>query len=135
MLKAAKILFHGSVVDCLVLDISASGLRVSTQTMFLFPEEVRIELKSGAVYAAVRCWQRGFETGFSFSGLLGLTGPAAKEADGLHDWLCRCGVLDLTARLAQERYFDHPQLKRAAGEVEVAVRALEAALLKASLPG
>ena len=135
MLRVAKILMEISVVDCLVLDMSASGVRVSTPTMFVFPEAVRIELKSGAVYGATRCWQRGLETGFEFTGLLGLTGPAAKEIEGLHGWLCRSGVLDITARLAQERHYDHPELKAAAGAVEAAVRKLESVLLKASQPG
>ena len=115
VLKLAKILFQGSAVDCLVLDISASGMRVSTQTMFHFPEHVRIELASGAVHAAVRCWQRGLETGFEFTALLGLTGTAALEARALHQGLSVSGVLDITARLARERYFDHPEIKAATG--------------------
>lgn len=132
VLKAAKILFGGSAIDCLVLDFSLSGVRVSTEAYIPFPDEVTVELRSGGMWTAQRRWQRGLETGFEFSGFAGLAPAAAAEASGLYDQLRNAGLLDVTARLSAARHFDHDELRTTADAAENAVRALEQVLRRAA---
>ncbi len=128
VLKVAKILFQDSVVDCIVLDFSAGGARVSTDVVIPFPDAVKIELRSGGVWDATRSWQRGLETGFTFKGFAGLHAAATAEVAALSDRLGRSGVHDVTERLAEARWFDHPELKTASRAVDVAIQRLEQVL-------
>jgi hypothetical protein len=125
VLKVAKILYGGSVVDALVLDASASGVRISTETFVAFPEQVTVELRTGGVWAAIRRWQRGTETGFEFTHFAGLHAEGAASASRLYDQLRNTGVRDVTARLAAERHFDHAELRVAADALLTAMDRLE----------
>ena len=64
VLKTAKIHVDDSIYDCLVLDLSATGVRVSTEVPVLFPPEVMLELRTGATWVARLRWNRGTEAGF-----------------------------------------------------------------------
>lgn len=128
VLRAAKVLWRGSVVDCLVLDISPSGLRVSTETVVPFPPEVTIEMRTGGRWTAARRWQKGVETGFELLNFAGLHGEGMSAASRLYDQLRHAGVLDVTNRLAEAKYYDHADLKQAAEDVAGAVRRLEEVL-------
>ena len=132
VLKAAKVRFGDAVVDCLVLDLSQSGLRVSTEAFMPFPDEVTIELRSGGMWRAVRRWQRGMETGFEFTRFAGLHAQAVADASLLYGQLLNSGLRDLTGRLAELRHFDHPELKAAAEAADAAVEALERVLKAAT---
>ncbi len=121
-------MFANSVVDCLVLDVSPTGVRVSTEAFMPFPEEVTLEFRTGGVWSAQRRWQRGMETGFEFNHFKGLHAAAVGEASALYDRLRNAGLNDVTERLAQARYFDHAELQAAAERVEAAVLALEETL-------
>ena len=132
VLKTAKVMFANSVVDCLVLDVSPTGVRVSTETYFAFPEAVTLEFRSGGVWRAVRRWQRGLETGFEYTGFAGLHAAAAAEASVLYDLARNAGLRDVIERLAVARWYDDTELRAAAEGAEAAVRKLERALQVAS---
>ena len=132
VLKVAKIMFNGSVVDSLVLDISDSGIRVSTETFVPFPVDVTIELRTGGTWAAQRRWQRGTETGFAFTQFAGLHAEGAAAASSLYDQLRQTSVREVTAKLAAARYFDHRELKLATEAMQTAMDTLESLLRVAS---
>ena len=125
MLRTAKVLFAHSVVDCLVLDESGTGVRVSTEILMPFPERVVVELRSGSRWKARRRWQRGLETGFEYSDFDGLNPQAAAEAQALYARLCNAGTRDVTARLAEKNSFDHPELKNATQALDRSLQELE----------
>ena len=131
MLKSAKILYAGSAVDCLVLDLSETGLRISTDAFMPFPDEVTVELRSGGQWAAHLRWQRGLESGFELVRFLGLGLEAAGDASRLLDRLRNAGLVEVTASLAEARYFDHLELKSATVAVAAAVERLEGVLRRA----
>lgn len=127
VLKSAKVHFTNSVVDCLVLDLSATGARLSTELPVAFPEQVKIELRSGAVWNAVRRWQRGVETGFEIVGFSNLNLEASGRAAALYsDFRAASGHV-VTERLAQEAFFDCPALRDAAAAFAAAQAKLEEA--------
>lgn len=70
-LKSVKIVVGGkftqSVVDGVVLDSSAQGLRVRTASPALIPEWVTLKYRDGETYRAQRRWQRGNEIGFKLA--------------------------------------------------------------------
>ena len=132
VLKAAKVRFHDSVIDCLVLDLSPGGMRVSTEGFVAFPETVTVELRTGGLWTAERRWQRGLETGFALVAFAGLNGEAVAAASRLYDAVRNDGVRVVTGRLAAERYFDHPGLPALCEAADAAVKALEEALRVAS---
>ena len=132
VLKAAKVLFGNSAVDCLVLDMSAAGLRISTEAPMPFPEQVTIELRSGGSWTAALRWQRGLESGFELVRFKGLHAQAAADASALYDQLRNAGLRDVTERLAIARHFDHPALRSAAEAAAAAVTELEHVLREAA---
>jgi hypothetical protein len=114
VLKSAKIHFLSSMVDCLVLDQSTLGVRVSTELPVMFPDEVTIELRSGAMWRAARRWQRGVEAGFELLRFAGLTLASSARAMALHADLKASSPSQVTEQLAREGYFDNPTLREAA---------------------
>ena len=132
VLKAAKARFGNSVVDCLVLDVSETGVRVSTDAFIAFPDEVTLELRSGGTWQAIRRWQHGLETGFEFVRFTGLHAQAMIEASALYEQLRNAGLIDVITRLSVARYWDHPDLKAASEAAEAAVHELERVLRQAT---
>ena len=50
VLKGAKIVFNQSVVDCLVVSVSETGVRVRTGAITPVPEKVTLWFNGGAVF-------------------------------------------------------------------------------------
>ena len=132
VLRSAKVLWGATAVDCLVLDMSAEGVRVSTDVAMPFPDEVRIELRSGATWQALRRWQIGLETGFEFTRFVGLHAHAAVDAWQLYESLRNSGAHQVIERLDGARFFDHAELRSAASAAKVALDRLELMLRAAS---
>ena len=132
VLRSAKLHFHSSVVDCLVLDLSADGVRIETNDLMALPEDVIIELRSGGRWLARRRWQRGLEAGFELVRFAGLEREAALRASVLYGMLRSCGLQDVLDRLAAAQHYDNPELRSAAAAILVSLEQLETAL-KASL--
>lgn len=132
VLKGAKAQFDNAVVDCLVLDFSVHGARVSVDGFVPFPERLVLELRTGSRWHATRRWQRGTEVGLELTGFAGLNMPAgAKAADCCRD-IGNSGVRAIVLQLEQERFFDYPALKAAAERLDAAALALEALLREAA---
>lgn len=128
VLKKAKLIWGNSVVDCLVLEQSDAGVRVSMFIPMHVPEQVVIHLGGGAVRPATQRWTHGTEIGFEFGGIAKLDAVGANEARAILVDLCEVGLNDIIARLAAVRYFDDAELSSTALTAQAALQRLEAAL-------
>lgn len=128
VLKTGQIVFHGSVIDCVLLDISTEGARVRTPTVTAVPEKVTLRVRGGAVFPAVRRWARGTEIGLAFAGSLSLAEERMQEALAIGKLLRDHGLNAAVQRLAAVNFFDDPELRRLADEAEAAHARLETAL-------
>jgi PilZ domain len=130
MVKRAKVTFGNAMFDCLVLDISVGGARISFATPVPIPETVALRLHDGSIYPARRRWARGTEMGLEFTGAAVASGDegqvrharAAMEAVVVADpsgWM---------KTLRAERFFGDETLHQAAEAAEAAHQRLAAAL-------
>ena len=129
VLKRANIIAGENVYDCVVLDSSALGARVSTGSFVPLPDQVELRFPSGASLQASIRWSRGAEVGLEFAADgATLREQAAELAWSAYEHL-RDGRLDRALRILQiERFFDDPVLRAAGLEAEEAYARLEAAL-------
>ena len=72
VLKRAKITFGNpdqtnSVIDCVVMNISLTGVKVRTTVTANIPEWVTLVFPDGATRRACRRWTQGAEIGFEFA--------------------------------------------------------------------
>lgn len=132
VLRGAKAQFADAVVDCLVLDFSAQGARVSIDGFVPFPEHLVLELRSGSRWDAIRRWQRGFEVGLEFTGFAGLSLQASAAAARCCQDLGGSGLRAIALQLEEARFFDYPELRVASERLEAAALALEALLRAAA---
>ncbi|MDE2200794.1 MAG: PilZ domain-containing protein [Rhodospirillales bacterium] len=128
VIKGAKIRFGGSVVDCIVLNISSGGARIRTDAVVPVPDRVDLCLSGGATFAAVRRWTLGEQIGFQFIGPTLLTGEPAQQARLIYEALHDKGLAEAVRLLYLARFFDDPHLSQIAEEAEAARARLEAAL-------
>jgi hypothetical protein len=129
VLKRANLIAGEQVYDCVVLDSSASGARVSTGSFVSLPDGVELRFPSGASLQAAIRWSRGAEIGLEFVAEgASLRDQAAELAWSSYEQL-RDGRLDKAVRILRtENFFDDPTLRVAALEAEEAYARLEAAL-------
>jgi hypothetical protein len=66
MIKSVRIISAEKALDCVVLDLSATGARIHLTTEWDVPETVLLRLPDGAVRPARRRWQRDADAGFEF---------------------------------------------------------------------
>jgi hypothetical protein len=66
LIKRAHIVFGGTSLDGVALDLSLVGARIFLPTPSEVPERVILRLPDGDVRPAHRRWQRGAEVGFEF---------------------------------------------------------------------
>jgi hypothetical protein len=66
VIKSARIISAEKVLDCVVLDLSATGARIHLTAEWDVPETVLLRLPDGAVRAARRCWQQDMDAGFEY---------------------------------------------------------------------
>jgi hypothetical protein len=128
VLKTAKIEWGSSVVDCLVLEQSIIGMRVSMSIPMEVPEQVTIRLHGGAVRPATRRWARGTEIGFEFGGIARLDAVAANHAVDILVKVRAMGLDEIMTSLSEARFFDDAELGSVALAAQAAMRRLEAAL-------
>lgn len=72
VLKAGKLYFgtfSPTVIDCLVVELSAKGVRVETPEMTQVPELFKIKVGDAPVLRARRCWTRGQAIGMELLNL------------------------------------------------------------------
>ena len=123
VLKTAKIHFAHSIYDCLVLDLSATGVRISTAVPVSFPPEVSLELRTGATWVARLRWNRGTEAGFELLRFGGLNDETSLRAAEMLAAFCNSSDTQVLNRLAAEDYFGSPELR---STVETFARARDA---------
>jgi hypothetical protein len=126
--KSAKIVFGQSVIDCLVLDISETGVRVRTAAIMPVPERVTLEFSGGAVFSAVRRWARGLELGLLLEGSASLPAASAHLAGRIHAMLRAAPIEQPMQLLRSTRFFDDLALQAAAEQAEAALQRLDVAL-------
>jgi hypothetical protein len=78
MFKPAQIAFNGSVLDCVLLDVSPHGAQLHLMAPADVPSLVTLRLPDGESRSMRRCWQRGSHIGFEVVG----TEPLKLRADG-----------------------------------------------------
>lgn len=130
VLKGAQVVFGNAVFDCVVLNISVSGARVSFSAPIVVPEVVALRLRDGSIYPASRRWTQGLEMGLEFIGRIGVSHDegrirrawAALEAVQAADPIAWLEIL------RAERFFGDETLHRAAEAAEAAHMRLDAAL-------
>jgi PilZ domain len=130
VVKRAQVTFGNSVLDCIVLDISIAGARISFANPVPIPEAVALRLHDGSIYPARRRWARGTDMGLEFIGLSvadGNEGQLRQAAAAMQAVLVAdpSGWLRI---LRAERYFGDETLRRAAEAAEAAHKRLAAAL-------
>lgn len=133
VIRAGKICFGRTLVDCTVLDVSPHGARVRTEVIVPLPETVVLRFTDGSSFVAKVQWARGTEIGFALEpptdaqiAATALTAFNALPADDL-------GVSLRTLRAAG--YFDDPALMKSAEDAEAAYLRFKAMLKKRiSLP-
>lgn len=77
MFKPAQVAFSGSVLDCVLLDVSPHGAQLHLMAPADVPCFVTLRLPGGESRSMRRCWQRGSHIGFEVVG----TAPLALPAD------------------------------------------------------
>ena len=127
-LKGAKIVFNGSVLDCMVRNVSERGARVSLPSPTPLPDRVALHMPGGAAYQAQRKWTLGGDSGFAFDSAGTLQAAAAARALALHEGLAAYSPAPVLAQLLAERCFDDRALQDLALKLGEAHAALAAAL-------
>jgi hypothetical protein len=128
VLQRGQLVFRDSVIDCVVLDISAEGARLRTAAVMQIPEQVTLRVRGGAILPAARRWTRGTEIGLAFVGQMSLAAERTQEVRVIGKTLHEDGLTEAMRRLRAANFFDDPQLREAAEEAEAAKARLEAAL-------
>lgn len=77
MFKPAQIAFDGSVLDCVLLDVSPHGAHLHLMAPAEVPGLVTLRLPDGESRSMRRCWQQGSHIGFEVVG----TAPLALGAE------------------------------------------------------
>lgn len=135
VIKSAKLVFNGGVIDCVVLDISAKGARVLLPMPTPLPEHVALHLSGGVIYNARRRWERGQEVGFEFEGPPSLNVIAATRAMPFYEALRDISPDEILVRLQAERWFDDPVLSDLAQDLGATHAALLTALRQRATQG
>ena len=128
VIKGAKLIFHNSVIDCTVMDISPTGARVRTSAVVVVPEQVTLQLRGGSAFFAHRRWSRGMEISFVFEGTAPLREHAAILAASALEALPAKGLDKAIGILRAAGFFDDPVLSQAAEEAGAAYARFETAL-------
>ncbi|MDI3307351.1 MAG: hypothetical protein QJR07_21470 [Acetobacteraceae bacterium] len=130
VLKGAQVIFGSSTLNCVVLDISVSGARVSLTSPAVIPEIVALRLRDGSTYPACRRWARGTEIGLEFTGRARASGDAGhvRRAWAALEAVRAADPTGWLQILRGERFFGDEALQRAAEAAEAAHMRLEAAL-------
>jgi hypothetical protein len=132
VIKSAKLLVGSDsgqgVYNCLVLDESRAGALLDLGAMFTLPEEMTLNMSSGASYRVRRRWAVGTKVGVEFLGTPSVSADAAGQMNRLADLLRHQGVPAAVAALRAQNCFDHEPLRVAVAEAEAAYLRLESIL-------
>ncbi|MBP0446817.1 PilZ domain-containing protein [Roseomonas sp. SSH11] len=131
VLKSAQVVFGGAAIDCVVLDISSNGARVSFSSPVEVPELLALRLNDGSTYPALRRWVRGTDMGLQFTGPVMASGDEGhlRRAHQAMEALRAARGMGWLEILRAERHFGDEALREAAHALEAAHQQLEAALM------
>lgn len=110
VLKTAKLISAGAVLDCVVLDLSAQGARLRLPAMMVLPSELTLCFRGGAAFGATLRWARAQEVGVQFTGPAALVARRAAEAAEVAQRLRATGLERVLDGLETLRHFDDPGL-------------------------
>jgi len=128
VLRGVRIAFGQSAVDCIVLDVSATGARIRVPLNTAIPEYVTLLFSKGEVLSAERQWHRGDEAGFSFERTESLIEEPKQTAIRIFA-MVRAETIDEPMRLLRvNEFFGDPVLQAAAEEAEASLRRMKSAL-------
>lgn len=131
VIKSGKVVVGGDysqgVLNCLVLDETALGVLIDLGALFVLPEEMVLHISSGS-YKARRRWAVGTKAGLEFVGTQVVSTEIAAQKTKLLKLLEAQGVRAAMAMLRAQNYFNQPDLRRTAEEVEAAYYRFEAML-------
>lgn len=130
--KPVTIIMGKSIIECTIVDESATGLRVRSDAAIDFPLHVIVELRSGERWNAVTRWQRGLDTGLKYENFLGLTETAKRSASLLFEQVHRFDAQGLLRQLDERNCFGQDRLRTAATAACQSVQVLETLLLRLS---
>lgn len=134
VLKAAKIVFGDSIIDCVVQNVSARGARIRTAVMVQVPDRVTLRFNDGTSSPALRRWARGNQIGFEFDDDAPLREMRALLAWSLYQNIDTQGLKETLRLLRAADFFEDPALRTIAERAEAAHAALETALKDRSKP-
>lgn len=128
MLKGAQMVFGSSVIDCLVLNMSDTGARIRTASVVHVPEQITLQMRGGASFAASRVWTRGVEIGLALAPLVSLKDEQAALAWRLYDLVRASDLAEPLSMLRAQDFFGDLTLRNAAEQAESTLRRLETLL-------
>ena len=134
-LKRGQIVFGGSLVDCVVENMSAAGARVRLARPTALPETFALRFHDGASHAARRRWSLGAAVGMEFEG-----GGPAEEAERRHmveavrEASSAADPAAVLRLLRSAWFFGDEALRRAAADLELAQVRFTAALAPHIMP-
>lgn len=128
VIKRAKLVFGGAILDCTVLDLSASGARLLMGAPTRISGDFALHMPSGTVHAARISWSRGLEVGLEFIGGPKLALAVASLANASMQALRGIAPDQVLEGLRTYRHFDDPVLADAAQALADAHAALLSAL-------
>lgn len=114
VLKRAKLVFGGAILDCTVLDLSTSGARLSMGAPTRLSGDFALHLPGGTVHAVRLRWARGRDIGVEFIGGPKLALDAARLAGTTLQALRGIAPDRILDTLRSHRHFDDPALASAA---------------------
>jgi hypothetical protein len=128
VLRTAQIVCRGSIIDCILINISSKGARVRTAAMVQLPDRVTLRVRGGAVFPSVRRWARGLEVGLAFVELPSISEQHAHEIRTIYASFLGEGIKEALQRLRGVDFFGDLSLKEIAEHAEQAHASLGAAL-------
>ncbi len=129
VLKRGQLIFGfgGSVIDCLILDESGTGVQTETAVMIEFPERLQLRYGGNAVRDVTRLWAVGTRAGLGFLG--NGDEEAERQCREAAGAALRSQGLPAAMRLLREQGFCRSaELQQAAEAAELALARLNALL-------
>ncbi len=130
VLRRAQLIASGTVLDCLVLEVSATGIRLRFGTPLPIPEQATLRLvQDGTSHTVKRRWARGVEAGFELDG----SGSVADQdrrtrAQAARQALRAVAPTEAIQILQASWFFGDEEVRRMAEALEAAHARLDAAL-------
>jgi hypothetical protein len=131
VIKSGKLVVGGElnqgVLNCLILDQSATGVLIDLGAVFALPEEMVLHLGNGPCYRARRRWAVGTKAGLEFIGQV-VSAEASAEMAQMARLLTTQGLPAALAVLRSRNFLGQAELREAAEAAEAAYAQLETLL-------